>query len=92
MTGAPKHRAVQLIEELEAAPRGVYSGAFGTLGVAGTLDLAMAIRCAVITPGAATVGVGGGITADSVPAREWDEVLLKAGHTLGALRPLRPSN
>ena len=92
MTGAPKHRAVQLIEELEPAPRGVYSGAFGTLGVAGTLDLAMAIRCAVITPGAATVGVGGGITADSVPAREWDEVLLKAGHTLGALRPLRPSN
>lgn len=90
MTGAPKHRAAQLIQDLEPVPRGLYSGCFGTVGPGGTVELAMAIRCAVMTADAASVGVGGGITSDSVPEREWAEVHLKARLTLGALRASSP--
>lgn len=90
MTGAPKHRAAQLIQQLEPVPRGPYSGCFGTIGSGGTVELAMAIRCAVITGSGASVGVGGGITSDSLPEREWAEVHLKARLTLAALRAEGP--
>ncbi|WP_394159613.1 anthranilate synthase component I family protein [Galactobacter valiniphilus] len=86
MTGAPKRRAAQIAASLEPGGRGVYSGAFGWIGSGGGLDLAMSIRCAVITPERAMIGVGGGITADSVPAAEWAEAQLKARATLAALR------
>ncbi len=86
MTGAPKRRAAQIAASLEPGGRGVYSGAFGWIGAGGSLDLAMSIRCAVITPERAMIGVGGGITADSVPAAEWAEAQLKARATLAALR------
>lgn len=86
MTGAPKRRAAQIAASLEPGGRGVYSGAFGWIGAGGCLDLAMSIRCAVITPERAMIGVGGGITADSVPEAEWAEARLKARATLAALR------
>jgi para-aminobenzoate synthetase component I len=86
MTGAPKRRAAQIAASLEPGGRGVYSGAFGWIGAGGCLDLAMSIRCAVITPERAMIGVGGGITADSEPEAEWAEARLKARATLAALR------
>jgi anthranilate synthase component 1 len=85
MTGAPKLRAIEILAALEAAPRGVYSGAFGYLGVDGALDLAMVIRSVVLAPGGAAVGAGGGITALSDPAEELEEVRLKAAPLLRAL-------
>jgi para-aminobenzoate synthetase component 1 len=85
MTGAPKRSAMSILAELEHAPRGVYSGAFGYLAADGTADLAMVIRSIVLSGGAATVGAGGGITALSVPAEELAEVKLKAAALLAAL-------
>lgn len=85
MTGAPKRRAIELLAELEAGPRGVYSGAFGYLGADGNADLAMVIRSIVIEGGTATVGAGGGITALSEPEAEVAEMRLKAEALLRAL-------
>ena len=85
MTGAPKRRAIELLAELEAGPRGVYSGAFGYLGADGTADLAMVIRSIVIEGAHATVGAGGGITALSEPEAEVAEMRLKAAALLRAL-------
>jgi anthranilate synthase component 1 len=85
MTGAPKHSAMSILHALEGGPRGVYSGAFGWIGVDGTLDLAMVIRSIVFGAGEARIGTGGGITALSDPAREVDETLLKAAPLLAAL-------
>lgn len=78
VTGAPKRRAMQIIEELEPVRRGVYTGATGWLGGAGDLDLAVAIRTAVVASGQLTLFVGGGIVADSHPESEWAETELKA--------------
>jgi para-aminobenzoate synthetase component I len=78
ITGAPKRRAMEIIDELEATPRGIYTGATGWLGAAGNLDLAVAIRTAVIDRGSVSLGVGGGIVLDSVPDDEWTETELKA--------------
>ena len=79
VTGAPKIRAMEIIEELEPARRGPYTGATGWLGAAGDLDLAVAIRTALISDQRLTLWVGGGIVADSEPAAElaetWDKAL-----------------
>ncbi len=78
ITGAPKRRAMQIIDELEPAPRGAYTGATGWLGAAGDLDLAIAIRTAVLRAGALELSVGGGIVVDSTPEAELAETEVKA--------------
>ena len=85
VSGAPKLRAMSIIEALEPAPRGIYAGAVGYLDLAGTMDLAIAIRTAVLRDGIASVQVGAGIVADSVPSREYDETRAKALGVLSAL-------
>ncbi|HAC34548.1 MAG TPA: anthranilate synthase component I [Gammaproteobacteria bacterium] len=77
LTGAPKIRAMEIIDELEPVKRGVYSGAVGYIGWNGNMDTAIAIRTAVIKDGTLHVQAGGGIVADSVPATEWEETLNK---------------
>ena len=79
LSGAPKVRAMEIIEELEPVRRGVYGGAVGYLSWQGNLDTAIAIRTAVIKDGTLHVQAGGGIVADSVPALEWQETLNKRG-------------
>ena len=78
VTGAPKQRAMEIIEELEPFRRGPYTGATGWLGAAGDLDLAVAIRTALVRDGRLTLSVGGGIVADSVPLAELSETTAKA--------------
>jgi para-aminobenzoate synthetase len=90
MTGAPKIRAMQIIEELEAGSRGVYSGVIGYLGNDGSVDLGMTIRTLVFEGGKATIGVGGGITIDSDPQAELAETKLKAKALLAALNAPDP--
>ena len=85
MTGAPKVRAMQLIEQLEPVRRGPYAGAFGWLAPDGSCDLAVVIRTAVVTRGRAYLHVGGAIVADSDPAEEYEESLVKARTVAGAL-------
>ncbi|MEO7005786.1 MAG: aminodeoxychorismate synthase component I [Terrimesophilobacter sp.] len=85
MTGAPKLRATQLLDELEQRPRGIYSGVFGYFSLDGSIELAMVIRSIVIDAAGATVGAGGGITALSVPTAELAEVGLKAAALLAVL-------
>jgi anthranilate synthase component 1 len=82
MTGAPKRRSIELLAQLEAGPRGIYSGAFGYLGVDGSADLAMVIRSIVVTGSLATIGAGGGVTALSDPEAEVAEMHLKAAALL----------
>jgi len=78
VTGAPKRRAMQIIDELEPSPRGVYTGATGWLGAAGDLDLAIAIRTAVLRGGQLELSVGGGVVVDSTPEGELRETEVKA--------------
>ncbi|HEU0182997.1 MAG TPA: aminodeoxychorismate synthase component I [Agromyces mariniharenae] len=85
MTGAPKRSAMTILHELEEGPRGVYSGAFGYLGVDGSADLAMVIRSIVLTPAGASIGTGGGITALSVAEEEIEETRVKARALLAVL-------
>jgi len=85
MTGAPKIRAMQLINELEVVPRGVYSGAAGHLGIDGSADLGMVIRSLVFEGSMVSIGVGGGITIDSDPNAELEETKLKASALLAVL-------
>ncbi|HET7371397.1 MAG TPA: anthranilate synthase component I [Gammaproteobacteria bacterium] len=77
LSGAPKVRAMEIIDELEPVRREVYSGAVGYLGWNGNMDTAIAIRTAVIRDGQLYVQVGAGVVHDSVPAREWDETMNK---------------
>jgi len=77
LTGAPKIRAMEIIDELEPVKRGVYGGAVGYLSWSGNMDLAIAIRTAVIKGGTLHIQAGAGIVADSVPRREWDETMNK---------------
>ena len=77
ITGAPKIRAMEIIEELEPTRRSVYTGAIGFLGFAGTMDLNIAIRTILCTRGRALYQVGGGIVYDSDPAQEYAETLHK---------------
>lgn len=85
MTGAPKIRAVEILRELEGAPREIYSGAFGYLGFDGSADFGMTIRTLVFEGRSATLGVGGGITIDSDPESEFEETMLKSKALLQAL-------
>jgi len=78
MTGAPKLRTMEIIDELEGEARGVYSGAIGWFGLGGACDLSVAIRTIVLDRGTATVGAGGAIVIDSDPQEEFEEMLLKA--------------
>ncbi|MBI5644337.1 MAG: aminodeoxychorismate synthase component I [Deltaproteobacteria bacterium] len=78
VTGAPKIRAMEIIEELEPTSRGLYTGAVGWLDHTGNMDMAMAIRTAIYKDGFIYLNVGGGIVADSVPEDEYMETLLKA--------------
>jgi anthranilate synthase component 1 len=78
LSGAPKIRAMEIINELEPVKRGVYGGAVGYIGWSGNMDTAIAIRTAVIKDGRLYVEAGAGIVADSVPAHEWEETLSKA--------------
>ena len=84
VTGAPKVRAMQIIDELEPVKRGVYSGAVGYLGFNGDMDVAIAIRTAVLKEGRLHVQAAAGIVADSDPLSEWQETLHKARALLKA--------
>ncbi|HEY6628807.1 MAG TPA: anthranilate synthase component I family protein [Acidimicrobiia bacterium] len=85
VVGAPKVRALELLQELEAVPRGIYAGTVGYFGHGGSMDQAIAIRTLVMSEGSYSYQAGAGIVADSVPATEWDEVLSKSGAMRGAL-------
>ena len=86
VTGAPKLRAMQLIEALEHGPRGPYCGIIGYATDSGHAGMSVAIRTAVIEGGRLTYGVGAGIVADSDPQSEWEETLAKAGVIMGLAR------
>ncbi len=77
MTGAPKLRAMEILEQLEGTPRGVYSGALGLIGWDGAIQLNIVIRTAVVTASEIVVGAGGAIVALSDPEAELRELLLK---------------
>lgn len=78
LSGAPKVRALEIIEELETDKRGIYSGAIGYIGWNGNMDTAIAIRTALIKDNRVYIQAGAGIVADSVPAMEWEETMNKA--------------
>ena len=94
LSGAPKIRAMEIIDELEPVKRGVYGGAVGYIGFNGEMDTAIAIRTAVIKGGRLYVQAGAGVVADSVPELEWKETMNKAravfkavNMVLGGLKP-----
>ncbi|MHC0433268.1 aminodeoxychorismate synthase component I [Streptomyces sp. O3] len=99
MTGAPKIRTMEIIDGLEAGPRGVYSGAIGYFSLSGAADLSVVIRTAVLTPGRLRYGVGGAVIALSSPEAEFEETAVKSrpllaltGSTFprGGSAPVRP--
>lgn len=85
LSGAPKPRAIELIDQLEPATRGVYGGVVGYFDLTGDADLAIAIRTATLRSGRASVQAGAGIVADSVPATEYEETRNKAAAALQAV-------
>ena len=78
LSGAPKIRAMEVINELEPSSRGIYGGAIGYVGWNGNMDTAIAIRTAVIKDNKIHVGAGAGVVADSVPENEWEECKQKS--------------
>jgi anthranilate synthase component 1 len=86
LSGAPKVRAMQIIDELEPVKRGVYGGAMGYLGWNNSMDMAIAIRTALVKDGQLHVQAGAGIVADSDPDSEWEETLSKAKALIRALQ------
>lgn len=94
LSGAPKPRALELVERYERSRRGVYGGVVGYLDFHGDMDMAIAIRTALVKDGVAHVQAGAGIVADSVPSLEQEETVHKAGAALAAVaaaRALRPA-
>ena len=85
LTGAPKVRAMEIIDELEPTRRGVYGGIVGYFGFGGDMDTAITIRTALLRDGVAYVQAGGGIVADSDPAAEEQETRNKAAAVLAAI-------
>ncbi|MBC7345267.1 MAG: chorismate-binding protein, partial [Clostridia bacterium] len=85
ITGAPKVRSMEIIEELEPVRRGIYTGSIGYLGFNGNTDLNIVIRTLVIKGGKAYLQVGGGIVADSQPESEYEETLHKGRALFTAL-------
>ena len=85
ITGAPKIRCMQIIDELENVPRGPYTGSMGYFSFTGNMDLNILIRSLVIQNGMAWLNVGAGIVADSEPKREYHETLHKAKAVLEAV-------
>lgn len=85
LSGAPKLRAMEIIDELEPIKRGIYGGAVGYLSWAGEMDTAIAIRTALIMDQRVIVQAGAGVVADSIPASEWEETLNKARAMLRAV-------
>jgi len=77
LSGAPKIRAMEIIDEVESTKRGVYGGAVGYLSWSGNMDMAIAIRTAVIKDGMLNIQAGAGVVADSVPRLEWKETMNK---------------
>ena len=78
MTGAPKLRTMDIIDELETGPRGIYSGGLGYFSLDGAVDLSMVIRTLVLRDGHAEYGIGGAILALSDPESEWEEIKVKS--------------
>jgi para-aminobenzoate synthetase len=89
MTGAPKLRTMEIIDDIEREARGVYSGAIGWFGLDGTVDLSIVIRTIVMRPGGGanttTIGAGGAIVMQSDPEEEFEEILLKARAPMAAI-------
>jgi anthranilate synthase component I len=85
VSGAPKVRAMEILDELEPTARGPYAGAVGYVGFGGALDTCIAIRTLVVKDGIAYAQAGGGIVADSVPAAEYDETINKAKALIRAI-------
>ena len=85
MTGAPKLRTMDIIDDIERVARGVYSGALGYFGLDGSVDLSIVIRTIVLRPGATTIGAGGAIVMQSDPQEEFEEILLKARAPMAAI-------
>ena len=85
LSGAPKPRALQIIDELETENRGLYGGVVGYFDFAGNADLAIAIRTAFIRDGVARVQAGAGLVLDSDPKTEYAETIAKAGAPVRAV-------
>ena len=85
LSGAPKIRAMKIIDELEPTRRGPYGGAVGYFSFSGNADTAITIRTLVVKDGIAYVQAGGGIVADSVPETEYEETVNKARAVLRAI-------
>ena len=87
ITGTPKIRAMEIINELEPARRGPYCGTIGWIGFDGAMESSIIIRTLVLTGDRVVAPAGGGIVADSDPAAEYDETMDKAGALLASLQP-----
>ena len=85
VTGAPKVRAMEIIDELEESRRGAYCGSVVRIGFDGSMDSSIVIRTLTVTPERVIAQAGGGIVADSDPAAEWDEMLTKIRPLLAVL-------
>jgi anthranilate synthase component 1 len=92
VSGAPKVRAMQIISELEPAPRGPYAGAVGYFGFNGNMDFCITIRTITINRDKLSIQVGAGIVADSSPANEYEETLKKAGAMFKAIERVREND